>query len=80
MILIVVERKLANLEFHVLRKMVDTHTFVALWGKFGPSLQDVAMLTSLPLFGEAHATSLYPGEEDKKRIEFLIKSLLKSKY
>lgn len=38
------------------------------------------MLTSLLLFGEAHFTSLYPHEEDKKRIDFLTKSSLKLKY
>lgn len=50
------------------------------WGEFSPPLEDVAMLTSLLLFGEAHAISLYPNGEDKKRIGFLTKSLSKSKY
>lgn len=36
------------------------------------------MLTSLPLFGEAHVAS--PDGEDKKRIEALQASLSKSKY
>lgn len=59
---------------------VETYTFVAAWGEFGPPLEDVAMLTSLPMFGEAHAASLYPDYIDKKRIKALQTTLSKTKY
>lgn len=49
-------------------------------GEFSPSLEDLAILTSLLMCGEAHAASLYPDGEDKKRIEALQTSLSKSKY
>lgn len=40
-------------------------------GELRLSLEDVAMLTSLLLFSEAHCTSLYAHGEDKKRTDFL---------
>lgn len=77
--LIAVERRPANLEF-MLRWNTKIHTFVALWGEFDLSLKDVVKLTSLPLFNEAHGTNLYPDGEDKKRIDFLAKTLSNLKY
>lgn len=38
------------------------------------------MLTSLPLFGEAHATRIMLDGGDQKRVDFLLKSLSKSKH
>lgn len=50
-----IDRNPVDLEFLVPRWSIEIHTFVASWAKFGPSLENVAMLTSLLLFGEAHA-------------------------
>lgn len=75
-----VEWKLTDLEFLISRWSIETHTFVVLCEKVGPSLEDVAMLTSLPLFDEAHGTSPLSTWRGKKRIDFLTKSLLKSRY
>lgn len=66
-----IDRKSTDLEFLISRWRIETHTFVVAWGEFGPSLEDVAMLTSLAMFSEAKAASLYPNGEDKKRIEAL---------
>lgn len=74
------ERNSVDLEFLILRWSVETHTFVALWREFCPSLEDVAMFISLTLFDEAHGTSLYLDGADKKRIEFMKMSLSKSNY
>lgn len=49
-------------------------------GGIQPAGEDVAMLTSLPLFGMAHATNFYWNIKDKKRIEALKTSLSKLKY
>lgn len=65
------ERIPVDLEFFISRWSNETHTFVASWGEFGPSLEDVARSTSLSMFDEAHGTSLYPDGEDKKRIDLL---------
>lgn len=75
---IAMERNPADLEFFM--SQWRTHTFVVSLGEFSPSLEDVAVLTSLPLFGEARATGLTLSGEDKKKVEFLIKSLSSSKY
>lgn len=74
------ERNLTDLEFFMSRWSYKTHTFVESRGESGPSLEDVAMLTTLPLVRQPHATNLSPVREDNKRIKFLTKSLLKSKY
>lgn len=68
----------ANL-FRILmpRWSTETHTFVMASGGFGPSLEDVATLTSLPMFDETHVASLYPNGETKKRIDALQATLLK---
>lgn len=47
---------------------------------FGPSLDDVATLTLLCLVGQAHATGLFLDRKDQKRVDFLTKSMLNSKY
>lgn len=59
---------------------METHTFLASWGEFGPSLEDVDMLTSLPLFNGAHATSIILEGEEQKRVDFFTKSFSMSKY
>lgn len=66
-----IERNLADLEFLMSRWNTKTHTFVASWGKFSTLLEDVAMLTSLPLFGKAHAIRVTLSKEDQKRVKFL---------
>ncbi|MED6177519.1 hypothetical protein PIB30_098875, partial [Stylosanthes scabra] len=37
----------------------QTHTFVASWGEFSPTLEDVVMLLQLPVFGCLDLTDLY---------------------
>lgn len=70
-----VDRIEAVLEFLISRWSIETHTFVTSWGDFGLSLEDMPMLTSLSLFGEAYASSFYPDGEEKKQIDFLTRSL-----
>lgn len=53
---------------------------MASWGEFGPSLEDMAMLTSLSLFNKAHAMGVTLDGEDRKRQDFLKRSLSKSRY
>lgn len=43
-------------------------------------LEDVAILMSLPFFGQAHATGATLKEEDQKKVEYLTKFLSSSKY
>lgn len=57
----------------------DQH-FIGSWGEFGPSLEDVVVLTSLLLFSEAHAITLTLDGEGQKRLDFLNKSISDSKY
>ncbi|MED6132603.1 hypothetical protein PIB30_020613 [Stylosanthes scabra] len=37
----------------------QTYTFVTSWGEFSPTLEDVAMLLQLPVFGNLDLTNLY---------------------
>lgn len=66
-----IDKKPANLEFLMSRWSAETHTFVAACGEFGPSMEDVAMLTSLSIFDEAHMACLYRDGENNKRIDAL---------
>lgn len=43
-------------------------------------MEDIAMLMSLRLFGEAHTIGIILKEEDQKKVEYLTKSLSSSKY
>lgn len=43
---------------------------MASWDEFDPSLKDIAVLKSLALFGEAHATGVTLDGEDQMRVEF----------
>lgn len=77
---VTIDRKPPDLEFLMSREVLKV---IPLWRhrRTGPSLKDdVAILTSLPMFGESHAASFYPDVEDKKRIEALETTLSKSKY
>lgn len=47
---------------------------MAPWGEFRPSLENVAALTSLPIFGESHVMGIVLSEKDKKKLEFLNKA------
>lgn len=45
-------KKSKDLEFLLSRWRTEIHSFFTLWGEFGPTLEDVMMLTSLPTFGD----------------------------
>lgn len=62
--LMAIERNSIDLEFLMSRWTIDTHTFMATWGEFSPSLEDVAMLMSLPFFGMEHAIGVTLKEKD----------------
>lgn len=43
-------------------------TFGADWGKFGPTLEDVINLNTLPLYGEINALGATFEEEDEEKL------------
>lgn len=49
----VVNKKATGFEFLMLRWSTETHTFVTAWGEFGPTLNDVAVMASPPILGDA---------------------------
>lgn len=49
-----VERNPVDLAFLVSRWSLSSHTFLAAWGEFCPSLEDMVMFTGLPIFGNYH--------------------------
>lgn len=53
-----IERNPVDLKFLMAQWGIETHTFEVSWGDFSPLLEDVAMLTSLLLFGKAYTTRL----------------------
>lgn len=76
-----IERNSKDLEFLVLRWSIETHTFVASWGEFGPTLEDVVALMSLPLFGDAQVTHFkFMDKDSKVRHDALTQFLQKTKY
>lgn len=76
-----VERDPKDLEFLLSRWSTETHSFIAAWGEFGPTLEDVAVLTSLPIFGDTQVAHFKLTEkENKERHEALTSFLQKTKY
>lgn len=76
-----VERSSEDFEFLMLRWSIETHTFVASWGEFGPTLEDVVALTLLPLFGDAQVAHFKLTDKDSKvRHDALTQFLQKTKY
>lgn len=37
---------------------MESHTFVAAWGEFGPTLEDVVVLTGLSIFDDVQAIAI----------------------
>lgn len=60
-------RKQPDIEFLVSRLSTKTYIFVASWGEFRPSIEDIVVLTSLPLFGDNHVIMMVLKGEDKKK-------------
>lgn len=74
------ERNPTDFEFLFSLWSTETDTFVASYGKFGPSVEDVTMLTAVLLFVKAYDIRVSLNEEDQKKVEFLNKFLSSSKY
>lgn len=74
-----VERSQVDLSFLVSRWSSHSHTFVAAWGEFSPSLEDVVMLTNLPLFGHTLVVDALDGEGEQL-VEDLRASMADAKY
>lgn len=65
--IISVQRKHEDLEFLISCWSIESHTFIVAWGEFGPTLEDIAALTYLPIFGNSNAISITHNEIDKKK-------------
>lgn len=50
---------------------MESHKFLATWGEFIPTLEDVASLTMLPLFGEMNAIGIVLKEGDQTKLKHL---------
>lgn len=61
----VINRSPLDLEFLISRWSIESHTFVAAWGGFGRTLEDVVVLTGLPIFRESRAIAM-PEDLDVK--------------
>lgn len=62
---LVINRNPLDLEFLISRWSIESHTFVAAWGELYPTLEDVAGLTGLSIFGESRAIAM-PRDLDVK--------------
>lgn len=69
------DRKPIYLAFLLSRWSVNTHTFVAAWGEFSSSLEDVTLLIGLPVFGNVQVLD-FLNEEGKARVPVLGQVLL----
>lgn len=67
------------MEFLILCWSTERHTFITAWGEFGPTLEDVAALTCMPMFDKSHAKNIILDEKAKKKLEFLSKAYSGSK-
>lgn len=53
--------------------------FVVVWGEFTPALEDVSLLTLLPLFAEGNAMGIVLGEEDHVNVYYLMVEMTTSR-
>lgn len=80
-----IKRSPLDLKFLISRWSVELHTFVTIWGAFCPTLEDVVMLTSLTLLGEAKTVMMIGSSEpilddgDEARLIILNEALSDSK-
>lgn len=68
-----------DLEFLVSCWSVESHTFIALWGEFGPTLEDVMNLSTLHFFGDVHDMGMLFGEGDVDKLQQLTFAIEASK-
>lgn len=83
---LVINRSPLDLEFLISRWSIESHTFIAAWGEFGLTLEDVVVLAGLPVCGDSRAIVM-PGdsstkldEEGKIRLGLLNEALTESKH
>lgn len=76
-----------DLELLISRWSSESHTFKATWDEFCPTLEDVIVLTSLPVLGESRPIKMSEDvnrvsldAEGEKKLELLNRALIDSKY
>lgn len=74
-----VDKSPVDLSFLISRRSSHSHTFVAVWGEFCPSLEDVFMLTELLMFGDYHAVDPLD-DEGERLLEGLHDTMTRPKY
>lgn len=74
-----VDRSPVDLSFLVSRWSSHSHTFVAAWGEFSPSLEDVVVLVGLPIFGVYHVVDCL-NDEGERMLGFLHDVTARAKY
>lgn len=60
---LIINRSPLDLELLILRWSTESHMFVAAWGEFGRTLEDIVVLTGLLMLGESRAI-IMPGSSD----------------
>lgn len=55
---LIINKRPLGLELLISWWSTESHTFVAAWDEFGPTLEDVVVLTGLPIFGESRAIAM----------------------
>lgn len=65
-----IARNLPHLGFLISRWSTETHTFVVSYVEFISSLENVVVLTLLPLFGDAHSSRVTLSGEANRRSSF----------
>lgn len=54
------------MEYLISRWITETQTFVTAWEEFSLLLENMAMLTSLPMFSNAYATEFLDSETNQR--------------
>lgn len=74
-----VDRSPVELHFLISRWSSHSHTFVAAWGEFCPSFEDVFMLSGLFMFRDYHAVDALDNE-GKRLLKSLHDTMMRAKY
>lgn len=59
---------------------MESHTFVAVWEEFGPTIEDMAYLTMLSMYVEKNAMGMTFGENSNGELQYLNYAMTFSKF
>lgn len=71
MIVVVMDQKAPSRLRLISQWSIETHTSIASWGKFGPTLEDVLILAMLSMHRKRNLMGVVLEGDDKEKLQYL---------